>query len=145
MYWKIFQAPGANWLFKTARAIPIAGRNENPEMYAAAFNAISAALKAGEVVCIFPEGGLTPDGEVKEFKRGVELALERDPVPVLPMALQGLWGSMFSRWDRHNKRLKMPRRLFARVALVVGQLIQPDAAKADSLELEVKRLRGDLA
>ena len=98
MYWKIFQAPGANWLFKTARAIPIAGRTENPEMYAHAFEAISAALKAGEVVCIFPEGGLTPDGDVKEFKRGVELALERDPVPVLPMALQGLWGSMFSRF-----------------------------------------------
>ena len=145
MYWKIFQAPGANWLFKTARAIPIAGRNENPEMYARAFESISNALKAGEVVCIFPEGGLTPDGDVKEFKRGVEMALERDPVPVLPMALQGLWGSMFSRWDRHNKKLKMPRRLFARVALVVGPLIQPEAAKADVLEAEVKRLRGDLA
>jgi 1-acyl-sn-glycerol-3-phosphate acyltransferase len=145
MYWKIFQAPGANWLFKTARAIPIAGRNENPEMYARAFESISNALKAGEVVCIFPEGGLTPDGEVKEFKRGVELALERDPVPVLPMALQGLWGSMFSRWDRHNKKLKMPRRLFARVALVVGPLIQPEVAKAEVLESEVKRLRGDMA
>ena len=145
MYWKIFQAPGANWLFKTARAIPIAGRNENPEMYARAFEAISDALKAGEVVCIFPEGGLTPDGDVKEFKRGVELALERDPVPVLPMALQGLWGSMFSRWDRHNKKLKLPRRLFARVALVVGPLIKPEDAKAEVLEAEVKRLRGDLA
>ena len=145
MYWKIFQAPGANWLFKTARAIPIAGRNENPEMYARAFEAISAALKAGEVVCIFPEGGLTPDGDIKEFKRGFELALERDPVPVLPMALQGLWGSMFSRWDRHNKKLKMPRRLFARVALVVGALIKPEEAKAEVLETEVKRLRGDLA
>ena len=145
MYWKIFQAPGANWLFKTARAIPIAGRNENPEMYARAFAAISAALKAGEVVCIFPEGGLTPDGDVKEFKRGFELALERDPVPVLPMALQGLWGSMFSRWDRHNKKLKLPRRLFARVALAVGPLIKPEDAKAEVLEAEVKRLRGDLA
>ena len=145
MYWKIFQAPGANWLFKTARAIPIAGRNENPEMYERAFASISSALKAGEVVCIFPEGGLTPDGDVKEFKRGVELALERDPVPVLPMALQGLWGSMFSRWDRHNKKLKLPRRLFARVALVVGPLIKPELAKAEGLEAEVKRLRGDLA
>ena len=145
MYWKIFQAPGANWLFKTARAIPIAGRNENPEMYERAFTSISSALKAGEVVCIFPEGGLTPDGDVKEFKRGVELALERDPVPVLPMALQGLWGSMFSRWDRHNKKLKLPRRLFARVALVVGPLVKPELAKAEGLEAEVKRLRGDLA
>jgi len=73
------------------------------------------------------------------------LALERDPVLVLPLALQGLWGSMFSRWDRHNRKMKLPRRLFARVALVVGPLVTPQAAKAEVLEAEVKRLRGDLA
>jgi 1-acyl-sn-glycerol-3-phosphate acyltransferase len=145
MYWKIYEVPGAKWLFKTARAIPIAGRNENPTMYEQAFAAISKALKEGEVVCIFPEGGLTPDGEIKEFKRGVELALERDPVPVLPMALQGLWGSMFSRWDRHNKKLKLPRRFFARVALVIGKLVPPEQANAVMLEAEVRRLRGDQA
>jgi 1-acyl-sn-glycerol-3-phosphate acyltransferase len=145
MYWKIFQAPGAHWLFKTARAIPIAGRTENPQMYENAFNAISAALKAGELVCIFPEGGLTADGDVKEFKRGVELALERDQVPVLPMALQGLWGSMFSRWNRANKKLKLPRRLFARVALVIGPLVAPEHANAAELENKVRSLRGNLA
>ena len=145
MYWKIFEIPGAKWLFKAARAIPIAGKNENPYMYESAFSAISAALKAGEVVCIFPEGGLTPDGEIQEFKRGVELALQRDPVHVLPMALTGLWGSMFSRWDRHNKRLKMPRRLFARVGLRIGELIAPEAAKAEVLEAAVRALRADKA
>ena len=61
------------------------------------------------------------------------------------MALHELWGSMFSRWDRHNKKLKLPRRLFAWVALVVGPLIKPELAKAEDLETEVKRLRGDLA
>lgn len=145
MYWKIFEMPGAKWLFQAARAIPIAGKNENPAMYESAFNAISAALKAGEVVCIFPEGGLTPDGEIQEFKRGVELALERDPVPVLPMALTGLWGSVFSRWDRHNKRLKLPRRLFARVGLRIGKLLEPQDAKAEALEAAVKELRADQA
>ena len=85
----------------------------------------------------------------QRFGRGTaqrfRLRLQRDPVQVLPMALTGLWGSMFSRWDRHNKRLKMPRRLFARVGLRIGELIEPDAAKAEVLEAAVKALRGDQA
>jgi 1-acyl-sn-glycerol-3-phosphate acyltransferase len=144
MYWKIYQVPGAKWLFDAARAIPIAGRKENPEMYERAFAAISKALRAGEVVCIFPEGGLTADGDVKEFKRGMELALEKDPAPVLPAALQGLWGSVFSRWDRHNKKLKLPRRLWSRVGFVLGAPNPPDTS-AETLEAQVKALRGDLA
>ncbi len=144
MYWKIYQVPGAKWLFDAARAIPIAGRKENPEMYERAFAAISKALQAGEVVCIFPEGGLTADGDVKEFKRGMELALEKDPVPVLPAALQGLWGSVFSRWDRHNKKLKLPRRVWSRVGFVLGAANSPDTSAA-TLEAQVKALRGDLA
>jgi len=144
MYWKIYRVPGAKWLFDAARAIPIAGRNENPEMYAQAFAAISRALKAGEVVCIFPEGGLTADGDIKEFKRGVELALEKDPVPVLPAALQGLWGSLFSRWDRHNKRLKLPRRVWSRVGFTLGAANPPNTDAA-ALEAQVRELRGDLA
>jgi 1-acyl-sn-glycerol-3-phosphate acyltransferase len=144
MYWKIYQTPGVKLLFDAARAIPIAGKSENLAMYENAFAAIGSALRAGEVVCIFPEGGLTPDGDIKEFKRGVELALKKDPVPVIPMALQGLWGSMFSRWDRHNKRLKLPRRAWARVGLEVGA---PLAAEASAAELEsaVRTLRADRA
>ena len=144
MYWKIYRVPGAKWLFDAARAIPIAGRKENPEMYERAFAAISKALQAGEVVCIFPEGGLTADGDIKEFKRGVELALDKDLVPVLPAALQGLWGSVFSRWDRHNKKLKLPRRMWSRVGFTLGPANTPDTDAA-TLEAQVRQLRGDLA
>ncbi len=144
MYWKIYEVPIAKWLFKAARAIPIAGKQENEAMYNRAFEDVSKALKAGEVVCIFPEGGLTADGEIREFKKGVEMMLQRDPVPVLPIALQGLWGSMFSRWDRHNKKLKLPRRAWARVTLKVGQLM-PASSTALELETAVRELRGDKA
>lgn len=144
MYWKIYRMPGAKWLFDAARAIPIAGRKEDPEMYDRAFAAISKALKAGEVVCIFPEGGLTADGDIKEFKRGVEIALEKDPVPVLPAALQGLWGSVFSRWNRHNKKLKLPRRVWSQVGFALGAANPPDTDAA-ALEAKVRALRGDLA
>jgi 1-acyl-sn-glycerol-3-phosphate acyltransferase len=139
MYWKIYELPIAKWFFQAARAIPIAGKSENEAMYQSAFDAVSKALKAGELVCIFPEGGLTADGELKEFKRGVEAMLEKDPVPVLPMALTGLWGSMFSRWDRHNKKLKLPRRAWARVGLHLGELM-PASSSAKEMETRVSLL-----
>jgi 1-acyl-sn-glycerol-3-phosphate acyltransferase len=144
MYWKIYELPVAKWLFQAARAIPIAGRSENEAMYTRAFDEVSRHLKAGEVVCIFPEGGLTANGDIQEFKRGVELILQRDPVPVIPMALQGLWGSMFSRWDRHNKKLKLPRRAWARVGLNIGDAM-PAHSNAAQMEENVRKLRGEMA
>ena len=62
-----------------------------------AFDDIDAALAEGELVCIFPEGALTKDGAMAPFKSGVEKILERLPVPVVPMALRGMWSSMWSR------------------------------------------------
>jgi 1-acyl-sn-glycerol-3-phosphate acyltransferase len=145
MYYKFYEIPILNWLFKAARCIPIAGRGENPQMYEHAFAEMSRHLQAGELVCIFPEGGLTPDGNVQSFKRGVEIALERDPVPVVPMALTGLWGSLFSRWDKHNKKLKLPRRFMSRVQLNIGSSVAPAAANAAALEQAVRSLRGEIA
>ena len=93
----IFKIPVLGFIFRTARAIPIAPAREDPDALQKAFDRIDAELADGEVVCIFPEGKLTRDGEMNEFKRGVEKILERRPVPVMPMALRGLWGSFFSR------------------------------------------------
>ena len=64
MYYKIFDIPVLNFIFRTARAIPIAGRNEDPALLESAFEKIDEALAEGEVICIFPEGGLTRDGEI---------------------------------------------------------------------------------
>ncbi len=145
MYWKFYEIPVLKWLFQAARAIPIAGKTENEAMYNHAFAEMSRHLQAGEVVCIFPEGALTPDGEVKTFRRGVELMIERDPAPVVPMALKGLWGSIFSRWDRHNKKLKLPRRWMARVELEIGTAYPPAEVSAARLENDVRNLRGEKA
>ncbi len=97
MYYKIYRLPVLNFIFRTAGAIPIAGRNEDIQIYEKAFTRIAQYLKEGELVCIFPEGKLTADGEMNEFRGGVTRILEETPVPVIPMALQGLWGSFFSR------------------------------------------------
>jgi len=145
MYYRIFNIPLLKFVFRTARAIPIAGQKEDPAVLAAAYEAIDTALADGELVCIFPEGGLTRDGAIATFRPGVEKILARRPVPVVPMALRGLWGSVWSRRDSMMGRSRLPRRFRARVELVVDAPISPEQATAPALEARVRELRGDLA
>lgn len=143
MYYKIFNIPGLSFIFRTARAIPIAGRNENLDLINKAFDAVDQALADGEVVCIFPEGAITRDGAIAPFRPGVETILARRPVPVVPLALRGMWGSFFSRRDSAMKRMRLPRRFMSRIELVGA----PPMAHADaaSLRESVSSLRGELA
>ncbi len=143
MHYKIFHTPLLSFVFRTAKAIPIAGHNENPEVLQQAWDAIDAALADGELVCIFPEGGLTLDGEVAPFRSGVEQILARRPVPVVPMALRGLWGSVWSRRDSRLGRMRLPRRFRARVELVVDAPVPPQQVTAATLQTRVRELRGD--
>lgn len=145
MYYKIYDLPVLHFVFRTAKAIPIAGRHENEALLDAAFESIDQALAEGEVVCIFPEGGLTKDGSVMAFRPGVERILARRPVPVVPLALRGLWGSIFSRRDTALGRTRLPRRFRSKIELVGGTAISPTQASADALRARVGELRGDNA
>jgi len=131
MYHGIFRIPVLNFIFRTARAIPIAGRRENAELYEAAFVSMRKALDDGDLLCLFPEGGITYDGEMQEFKPGILKILEDKPVQVVPMALQGLWGSLFSRSG------------FARIALIIGEPMEPSTVDLASLHSKVLELRGE--
>ncbi|PVY69427.1 hypothetical protein C8D92_1154 [Tamilnaduibacter salinus] len=137
---RIFQVPVLSFIFRTARAIPIAGKKDDPDTMERAFDTIDEALSQGELVCIFPEGRLTTDGEVDEFRPGVERILDRNPVPVIPMALQGLWGSFFSRVDGPPMRRPF-RRVWSRIGLVVGTSIVAGEATAKRMRDEVVMLR----
>jgi 1-acyl-sn-glycerol-3-phosphate acyltransferase len=145
MYYKIFNIPVLNFVFHTAKAIPIAGQKEYPEVLQRAYDEVDAALADGELVCIFPEGGLTRDGDIAPFRPGVARILERRPVPVVPLALRGLWGSVWSRRDSMLHRSRLPRRFRARVELVAGAPIAPTDARMAMLEARVRELRGDFA
>jgi 1-acyl-sn-glycerol-3-phosphate acyltransferase len=145
MYYKIFNIPLLSFVFRTAKAIPIAGYKEDPALLEKAYDAIDEALAAGEVVCLFPEGALTCDGQLATFRTGVEKILARRPVPVVPMALRGLWGSVWSRRDSMLHRSRLPRRFRARVELVIDTAVAPDTVTAASLEKRVRELRGALA
>jgi 1-acyl-sn-glycerol-3-phosphate acyltransferase len=141
-YHKVFHTPLLFWFFRTVKAIPIAGMKEDPEMMEQAFERVSQCLKDGEVVMIFPEGALTPDGEIAPFRTGIERILQRDPVPVIPMALRGVWGSFFSR-AHGPAMLKFPRRFWSKIELVVGDPVPPEAVTAAGLQQKVAELRGD--
>jgi len=141
MWYRIFQIPLLRFIFRTAKAIPIATSRENPDLLAQAYARIDDELAAGNLVCIFPEGAITGDGHVHTFRPGVEKILARRPVPVVPMSLGGLWGSWFSR--RRGRLRKVPGRLFARIRLRIGEPLQPSQVSAAGLEMLVRTLRGD--
>lgn len=145
MYYKIFRIPVMSWIFRTAKAIPIAGAKEDPVLMQRAFDEIDAALADGQVVGIFPEGALTKDGDIAKFKSGVEKILERRPVPVVPMALRGMWSSMWSHRDGRMGRLRVPRRFRAHVEVIADAVMDPWHASAEALEAKVRELRGDAA
>ncbi|MDH4108082.1 MAG: MFS transporter [Gammaproteobacteria bacterium] len=142
MYYRIFQIPLLRFLFRDAKAIPIASARENEALLNEAFDRIEAELDAGNVVCIFPEGGITRDGEIQPFRQGIERIIERRAVPVVPVALAGLWGSWFSRQSGGGLR-KVPGKLFARVDVRIGEPVPAEEITAARLELLVRTLRGN--
>lgn len=141
MFEPIYRLPVLNFIFRTGKAIPINSRREYPEIYHNAFEEIAKALDEGEIVCIFPEGRLTSDGEIDEFRPGIEKVVKRNPVPVIPMALQGLWGSFFSHKGGVAMKRK-PKRFWSEIGLVAGTPVMPQSVTAEKLRDIVRTMRG---
>ena len=139
---RIFALPLLSFVFRTMRAIPITSAREDPALKERAFLEAADALKAGEIVCIFPEGRITETGELNAFRPGLQCILEQAPVPVVPMALRGLWGSFFSR-SCQGVAMRRIRGLFSRIALVAGPPLAPERATPEALQQAVLALRGD--
>ena len=140
----IFRWPILSFVFKAGRAIPIASARDDPVLLEKAFDEVSAALAAGELVGIFPEGQITSDGELCPFRPGISRILERNPVQVVPVALSGLWGSIFSRRDGPAMSALWKARPFRRIAIAAGEPVNASQALPDSLRADVLALRGEL-
>jgi 1-acyl-sn-glycerol-3-phosphate acyltransferase len=136
----IFRIPVLNTIFRGMKAIPVAPQKEDPEVYDRAFAVAAQELRAGELVCIFPEGRLTTDGEVREFRPGMLRILKETPVPVIPLALSNLWGSMFSRFATTPWK-RLPRRYLAKIKLAVGDPVRPEDVSLKELRDSVVALR----
>src|SRR6202008_1743260 len=113
----------------------------DPVAYEMAFEAAAKVLREGELLAIFPEGAITRDGTLQEFKGGIMKILELQPVPVIPMALTNLWGSYFSRIEEKGAMVRPFRRgLFNRVGLNVGAAVPPEKVQPEGLRVEVAKL-----
>ncbi|WP_061019616.1 MFS transporter [Vibrio splendidus] len=133
--------PPIRRFLKRAGVIPISATNRSSIRNA--FKEVERALHEGHIVCIFPEGKLTSDGEVAEFMRGMELIIKRSPVPVIPMALKGLWGSYFSRYKGRACK-GLPTRFWTKLEIEAGEPISPKEASCETLRQSVSNLRGTL-
>jgi 1-acyl-sn-glycerol-3-phosphate acyltransferase len=141
----IFRWPLLNFVFRTSKAIPIASAKEDPAMMEKAFEEVSLALAAGDLVGIFPEGKITANGEINPFRPGITRILQANPVPVVPMALRGLWGSFFSRKDGAAMTKPFRRGVFSKIELVTGTAIPAAEAMPERLQATVAAMRGDRA
>jgi 1-acyl-sn-glycerol-3-phosphate acyltransferase len=141
----IFRWPVMNFVFRSSKAIPIAPAKEDAVMMEKAFEEVGKALDAGDLVGIFPEGKITGDGNINPFRPGIARILARNPVPVVPMALRGLWGSFFSRKNGPAMTKPFRRGLFSKIELAVGAAVPAAEALPERLQTDVTALRGDLA
>jgi 1-acyl-sn-glycerol-3-phosphate acyltransferase len=139
----IFRIPVLNFVFRTGRAIPIASARENPELLERAYDEIARGLEQGDLIAIFPEGRITDTGELYPFRSGIRRIIDRTPVPVVPMALRGLWGNFFSR--KYGAAMSKPSRLrpFSRIGLALGAPLEPRAVTPEGLQAQVLSLRGE--
>ena len=142
---RIFRIPVLSFIFRTGRAIPIAPGHEDPEALNRAYDQIAKALEDGDLIGIFPEGRITDDGQLSPFKPGVKKIVDRTPVPVVPLALRGLWGSFFSRREgpAMTKWGRIPKRIFSRVDLVAAAPVPANEVSPERLQGVVLDLRGD--
>jgi 1-acyl-sn-glycerol-3-phosphate acyltransferase len=140
---RIFKTPLLGFIFRHCGAIPIASAKEDPAMMEAAFAEVAKALAAGDLVGLFPEGQITKDGELQPFRPGISRILAANPVPVVPLALSGLWGSYFSRIDGVAMKTPFRRGMFSDIALRAGAPVAAEQATPEYLQTVVASLRGD--
>lgn len=143
MHHSRFNVPVLRFIFRTGRAIPIASARDDPQLLERAYEEIARGLEQGDLFCIFPEGHATESGELQPFRPGIKRIIDRTPVPVVPMALRGLWGSFFSRKGGPAMTRPFRRGLFSKIALVVAPAVPPQSVTPEGLQAQVLALRGD--
>jgi len=122
---------------KIMRVIPISSQLRPREMITSLRTA-TQALKDGEVVCIFPEGQMTRIGQMLPFRRGMERIVKGVDVPIIPVNLGGVWGSIFS-FERGRFLWKLPRKIPYPVSVTFGKPM-PSTSSAQSVRQAVQEL-----
>lgn len=141
MWYGFYELPIVKWVFKGVNAIPIGNRKERPELVEQALDEVAGALENGELVVIFPEGSITRSGEINRFQPGIDQILKRTPVPVVPLAIRGMWGTW---WSRHKGGAMKgwPKSYMKKLTVVAGPVVPAEQASRGLIEDKVRELRG---
>jgi 1-acyl-sn-glycerol-3-phosphate acyltransferase len=140
---QIFKIPILSFVFRTGKAIPIASAKVDENLLNRAYDEVANALEQGELVCIFPEGRITDNGDLYPFKGGIKRIIDRTPVPVIPVALRGLWGSFFSRKGGPAMTKPFRRGVLSAIGLVIAPPVPAAQVTAEGLQAQVAAMRGD--
>jgi len=123
MHRPYYEARPFHWLFRRMRAIPVAA-GDTPERRDASLAEARAEIEAGHLVCIFAEGAITRTGNLLRFRRGFERIADGMRAPIVPVCLDGVWGSIFS-WQGGRLLFKRPRRFRPRLNVLIGEPMPP--------------------
>ena len=141
MWYGFYELPIIGRCFSWVKAIPIGTRKKRPDLVEQAFDEIAAELESGGLVVVFPEGGITRDGDMNKFQPGIDQIIKRTPVPVIPVAIRGMWGTWSSR-HLGNAFRGIPKSLFKKITLAAGEPVAPEQANRLSMLEKVEALRG---
>ncbi|MBI5395522.1 MAG: MFS transporter [Verrucomicrobia bacterium] len=140
MFKDFYEHPLVHPVAKIMRAIPISSQLRPREMIKSLREA-SEAIKAGEVVCIFAEGQITRIGQLLPFRRGFERIMSGVDAPIIPVALDGVWGSVFS-FEKGRFLRKWPQRVPHPVTVNFGRPL-PATATPTEVRQVVQELQSE--
>ncbi len=125
-----YDLPVAGWFFRAMGCIPVSS-GDGPKALVASFKRAREYMMSGEAVCIFAEGEISRHGQMQRFKRGFESMVHGVEVPIVPVHLDEVWGSIFS-FSGGKIVFKWPRRIPYRVTVSFGK---PLPATASAFEV----------
>jgi acyl-[acyl-carrier-protein]-phospholipid O-acyltransferase / long-chain-fatty-acid--[acyl-carrier-protein] ligase len=125
MFKDIYEKPLVNWGARILGVIPISSE-QRPRELIQSLQAASDAIRKGEVVCIFAEGQITRIGQLLPFRRGMERIMKDVDAPIVPVALDGVMGSISS-YEHHRFIWKWPRKIPYPVTVSFGAPLPPTA------------------
>ncbi len=125
---------------RAMKAIPISSE-QRPRDMIRSLRTASEALRQDDIVCIFAEGQITRTGQLLPFRRGLERIMKGVDAPIIPVNLDGVWGSIFS-FERGRFLWKMPRRIPYPVTVSFGQPMPP-ASTAIEVRRAVQELQAE--
>ncbi|MGD0413622.1 MAG: MFS transporter, partial [Verrucomicrobiota bacterium] len=129
MYTGFYELPWVKPFARILGAIPISSA-QRPRDLLQSLRTAREAIRAGEVVCIFAEGQVTRIGQLLPFRRGMEKIMQDVEAPIVPVALDGVWGSIFS-FEKRRFLWKWPRQIPYPVTVSFGAPMPPRATASD--------------